>query len=444
MKNHSPILTIIILLIFNSSIWAQYEFTTYQPEQLKEDLSSLYQQLDSVHFNLYHKHNKAQFDTVYHEIMQNLSAPLNDFQFYWDCELPLFNLMKDAHSAAIFPFDLNKSFSKQGGKFLPLEVEINDGKIYLKQNLSKKKIPHYSSILAVNGIPTAQILTALRKLSNNEISDSEHRYMAYFFPRILYWLYGFDKEFKVKISTPKGKIRSFKLQGIALAEYKKQTNPDYEFYYLEDSIGVLDINRCEGRENFASFCDSIFSILNKNETPFLIIDIRDNGGGSTYHGDTLFSYLTNAPYTQYGPVDLKISPRVSPNTDSTYFTHYDKVQPRARHNPKLYAGKIYMLANKNSFSSAAMLAATFKCYNMGTLVGQETGGVQIFFDEPLLLTLANTKLRFLASYQYRYCSCGRETHRGIIPDYSVEWSLEDKIKQLDSELELIKKLINNE
>lgn len=441
MKRLLEILPTIILLLFSSMASAQYAFPTFSPKALKADATTLYQQLDSVHFDLYHAHTRAQFDSVYQQVMEGISAPMNAFEFYWNCELPFFNVMKDAHSAAIFPFDLNESFSDQGGRFLPLEVEIYDGKVYVKRNLSQDSIPLYATVTAVNGLPSSQIINDLYRISNNEISDSEHRYMAYFFTRILYWLYGFDQEFVVEVVTQKGKHLSFDLKGIALSEFARSRKPDYEFYYNQYGTGILDINACEGRDQFASFCDSVFTVLRKNKTSFLVIDVRDNGGGSTFHGDTLFTYLTKSPFTQYGEVELKLSHQIDADVDSTYFVKYAAHEPRPHDNPKHYEGQTFMLANKNSFSSATLLAATFKCYEIGTLVGQETGGVEVFFDEPVLMTLPNTGLRFLASYQFRTCPCGKSTDRGVIPDFEVEWNLEDKLKGIDSEMELIRELI---
>ena len=433
--------TLTILVLFNSGLLAQYAFKAYSQKKLKADVTTLYQQLDSVHFELYHAHSKAQFDSVYTEVIKGISAPMNAFQFFWNCELPLFNLMNDAHSAAIFPFDLNTTFSDQGGRFLPLEVEIHEGKAYVRRNLSQDSIPLYASISSVNGIATSQIIAQLSKLANYERSEAENSYMAYFFPRILYWLYGFDKNFKVELLTQNGEHQSFDLAGIALSGFKRPRKPYYEFHYLDNSIGELSINACEGRDRFASFCDSVFTVLAKNKTPYLVIDVRDNGGGSTFHGDTLFTYLSKQAFTQYWDVEMKLSRQIDPQVDSTHFVKYDAQVPSMHHNPKLFEGKTFMIANQNSFSSAAMLAATFKCYEMGTLVGQETGGVQVFFDEPQLLKLPNTGLKFLASYQLRTCPCGSEVDRGILPDYEVEWKLEDKMKGIDSEMELIKALI---
>ena len=42
----------------------KYEFEMFSPSELKADLNTLYNRLDSVHFDLYHLHTKEEFQTV--------------------------------------------------------------------------------------------------------------------------------------------------------------------------------------------------------------------------------------------------------------------------------------------------------------------------------------------------------------------------------------------
>lgn len=124
--------------------------------------------------------------------------------------------------------------------------------------------------------------------------------------------------------------------------------------------------------------------------------------------------------------------------DSTYFVKYNDDLRQSHENSLRFKGPIYMIVNRNTFSSAAMMAAAFKCYNMGVLVGQETGGTQIFYDEPILLELRNTKLKYLVSYQYRTCACGNSGVEGIKPDFEIPWNYEDRLSGIDSELKFIR------
>jgi len=427
----------------NDNEQQNYSFQQFSREELKQDLTYLFNKLDSTHYHLYHKHSKEEFEDKHNELIAGIKDSMNLFEFYYHT-LPFYDKLEDAHSSMIFPFDYTKQFENQGGKFIPLEVEIENGHIYIKKNHSQELIPLYSEIISINDVSGSEIIRSLSLLINNERKASEDKYMSRFFDRILFPIYGFDKHYILQIKTPNGEQRSIELPGVTSDTFHNEKEPFYSYYTIGDTIGVIDINLCEGRDQFASFCDSVFTVLQKNNTPHLIIDVRDNGGGSTFHGDTLFTYITNKKFTQYGPVKMKFSPMVNMELDTIYFEEYDSQQENNYHSPNRFQGDVYMIANENSFSSAAMLAATFKCYNMGTLVGKETGGVQIFFDEPIMMTMPNTGLRFLASYQYRWCACGKNSSIGVIPDYETTWILRDKMNRIDTEIELIKGLIKKQ
>jgi hypothetical protein len=380
---------------------------------------------------------------MFSQLDSELLDSMNLVEFYWHI-LPVYSMLKDAHSMLVFPFDYSREYESQEGEFIPLEIEIRNEIIYVKKNLSGALIPLYSAIISINGVLSADILANLKRLANHEIPESEAYLMSLMFKRVLYPLYGFDESYAVLYVTPGNEIGNIQLDGILLSEFKKRSVPNYSYEELNDCTGVLTINLCEGKNEFPKFCDSIFVNLNKNKIPNLIIDVRNNPGGSTFHGDTLFSYLTKKKYTQYPQVKIKMSSHVDPENDSTYFLTYDDDVERSYRNPEVYTGNVYMIANQNSFSSATLLAATFQCYKIGPLVGQETGGVQVFHDEPVLQTLSNTGIRFLVSHQYRWCPCGEEIDRGIIPDYTVSWSKEDAINGIDSEMEFIIELIQEE
>lgn len=445
---------ILILLIFgvflscrNKSNSAQnkseqpiYNFQKFSKQELKEDLIFLFNKLDSTHYNLYHKHSKNEFKNKHNQLVNTLPDSMNLFEFYYHT-LPMYDMLEDAHSHLIFPFHYTTEYESQGGKFIPLEVEIEDGHIYIKKNHSQEHIPLYSEIISINNISSSKIIISLSTLINNERKTSENKYMSHFFDRTLFPLFGFDKHYEVQIKTPSGETHSINLTGISSDLFHAKKEPFYSFYSIGDSIGVIDINLCEGRDKFGAFCDSVFNLLKKKNTPNLIIDIRNNGGGSTFHGDTLLTYITNKNFTQYGPVKVKNSIMVNMESDSIHFEEFESPTEINYDNPLLFCGDIYMVANQNSFSSATMLAATFKCYNIGTLIGKETGGVQVFFDEPIVMTMTNTGIRFLASHQYRWCACGQSKFRGIIPDYKTNWNIQDKINGVDTEMELINELI---
>lgn len=418
---------------------SHYNYPTFPPEQLREDLDVLVRQLDSAHYDLYHAHPKASFDSLHLVLRKGIDKPMDAMGFYRHV-LPLFDLVKDAHTLLVFPYDHVRRYAEQGGRFLPVQVELHDGRAYVKRTLAGDTLPPYAEITAINGTPMRTIVQDLRMLANHERPWSEEDYMAFLLPRMLNAWYGFDSTWTLRLRTPTVPQDSVTLAGVTLDQLSLRPTPSFRFVDAGEGIGVLDIDRCEDKERFAAFCDSVFTVLERDRYQALVIDLRDNGGGSTAHGDTLLTYLTDRKFTQYPRVSIKYSRLQYPNVDSTHTITYDADLSRAVDNPKRFTGAVYVLVNEYTFSSAAVLAATIQCYGAGKLVGRETGGTRVFFDEPIALQLPHTGQRFLASHQFRWCPCGESKRVGVMPDAAVPWRYEDHRLGTDAELDAVKRM----
>jgi len=46
--------------------------------------------------------------------------------------------------------------------------------------------------------------------------------------------------------------------------------------------------------------------------------------------------------------------------------------------PTEFQGDVFLLIDKTSYSASSSFAATFRCYQLGLLIGEETGGTKVF------------------------------------------------------------------
>jgi len=183
---------------------------------------------------------------------------------------------------------------------------------------------------------------------------------------------------------------------------------------------------------FELFLDSTFSVINDKNIQHLIIDIRQNGGGSSLLANTLFDYITSNPYKMLLQMDLKLSKKIKqqyrqnflnqtkwykrpfyyimspfrdhlrvmffskPGTITTY-KQTDKTEPEDIE--LKFSGDTYLLTSHFTFSSANILTAAFKEYEMGVIIGEETGGVLKAFGDLIHLQLPNTNLSAYCSHK---------------------------------------------
>ena len=150
----------------------------------------------------------------------------------------------------------------------------------------------------------------------------------------------------------------------------------------------------------------------------LIIDVRDNGGGST--ADILLSSLTapNHAWTVPRGADPKATPR--------------DAYPRDRRLIYGYSRPINVLINENSFSNAEIFAHAIKTIKRGTLVGTRTFGGVISTGAASLID--GTTIR--TPFRGWYLPDGTDyENNGASPDINVEKTPQDEAAGRDAQLE---------
>ncbi len=158
----------------------------------------------------------------------------------------------------------------------------------------------------------------------------------------------------------------------------------------------------------------------------LIIDVRDNGGGST--ADILLSSLTapNHAWTLPRGADPKTTPR--------------DAYPRDRRLIYGYSRPINVLINENSFSNAEIFAHSIKTIKRGTLVGTATFGGVISTGAASLIDGATIRTPFRGWY----LPDGADyENNGAKPDISVAKTPQDEAAGRDAQLEAaVKELLS--
>ena len=85
-------------------------------------------------------------------------------------------------------------------------------------------------------------------------------------------------------------------------------------------------------------------------------------------------------------------------------------------------GDLYVLVGPETFSSAGMFAATVKDYQLGVLIGEETGATRQGFGETLSVRLPNSGLGFQVSCKQWFAPVPHpgDSRRGTVPDVPVD------------------------
>ena len=181
---------------------------------------------------------------------------------------------------------------------------------------------------------------------------------------------------------------------------------------LRDSIGYISINTM--RNGVVEVFDSLYPSV--KSLPYLIVDIRRNGGGNSLNGEKLCEYLLKQEKTH---------------------CLYDKtIKPRA----DAYRGKVFLLIDTRTFSAAESFAIDLwesgEVILVGCPTGGDTGSHPEIFQSP-------SGLSFRVATSEPHLSPGGfplEGH-GVPPHYNVTQTVNDFMAGIDTQLEFALSLI---
>jgi C-terminal processing protease CtpA/Prc len=219
---------------------------------------------------------------------------------------------------------------------------------------------------------------------------------------------------------------------LAQTAMQAESPESYQFSIPKPGIGLIDFRALENLPRFQKFLETTFTEIQNQKLTTLIIDLRLNSGGNSALSDALLDYLTNKPFRQFSRAEVKVSmqfeaflkargldlpwPSGSP-IGSIVRLEFPFIAPTS--NPLRFTGKLYVLIDYPTFSSASAFASTVKDFKLGMLVGTETSGHPTSFGEVYSFNLPNTRLEAGVSSKYFVRPSGQNDGRGVLPDFQV-------------------------
>ena len=448
---------ILILGIFFSI--ATYSQEKISPKNLKNDVDFLIGKYEKIHPNLYTYTDKNSFTLKVEKLKNDITDSLTSLDF-WMKLAPIINELKDGHTSVSSNYvDVDLYFKKYNSseyRYLPFSVFIIDSIIYLRETYENNSISIKKGaiIKSINGHSASEILKKLIDYKSGE----RLIYRLHYVQRTFLWDFTlFFPSVKYKVNyIENGKLKTAILNGITENETNIYSNkvfpelPDYTFELLDKNIGYLELDACRNYEKFKTFLDSTFTIISQKGIKNLIIDIRKNGGGNTDLNELLFSYLYNNPFNSYSSIKVKVTDDIR-KLNEFYFQftidttiNLETYKKNTTLNQILFSGDVYLLTSTFTFSSGTYCAMLFKDYNIGTIVGQETGGLPSGFGDSFAFKLPYSGLNASVSYKCFVRPSGENNDRGVIPDIPIKYSIDDLLTDKDLEMDYVLKRINIE
>ncbi|MGC5743463.1 S41 family peptidase [Chryseobacterium sp. NFX27] len=475
------------------------------PDELKEDIDYAYLKLQKMHPQLYWYISKKDLDYKFDSLKQTIHQPLTPLQFYFKLQ-PVIADIREGHLALRIP---RKKFTKsqikalehKKGMFSRFEYYIQDDHLFIVENKdSIENIKPGTEILAINNIPISEYIKKYRQLISSDGYNTT--FQSYFLKDVFFNFYTAEngltntafietlyngtkqtytlhRESKSKNDMEKDKEQEKRTPEKKVNDYvafSNSYNRNFKFLDKDSTTAYIKIKSFSS-DYSEKFYRETFAKIKNAGSAYLIIDVRNNYGGSLHEINNLYSYLAPEPYVLIKPSQLvsRITPLktnyfrkstpfqyafkslayptyVFAQTFSTYKkdgkVYYKmKAAKPTKPNKNAFQGKVFVLINGGSFSASSIITAKLKYDQRATLVGEETGGandgtVAGFYSYqklphskinlPIGLLLVQPNINFL------------NTKRGVVPDVTITESMQDIINKKDPQLEWVKNKIAEE
>lgn len=381
----------IILFVFFISSCGQKENNDRLKHLSKEEIEKDFDQLTKIiETNVptpFYSSSKSVYDSLKKAIsidIPNYSSVKEVYKLFY----PLVQTLNDAHFSIHLPDD----FFSDSSKYFPLKVIIQGNKLFIKENLSvDKRIQNGDEIVKINSVSVKNIIDTIRSCNFKSASEELffEKWNEDFFYKRLAALFNTNSPFDIEMVSG----QHFKISGIYESLLKKDAVDKKEpsFKILDHKIGYLiipslDWNTQDGRIFFDKKIDSAFSFFQSNSVSDLVIDIRDNMGGSTLIAKDVLDYIYFKPYTLgLGETSFK-NGVIKENTESNLHT------PILHSN--CFKGKTILLNNVLTYSSGHMMQVGFQYYKMGKTIGEKSSEPLFITGEVHNIVLKNSGLQF--------------------------------------------------
>jgi len=460
--------------------------------ELRKDIDFTYQKLQRFHPNLYWYISKEELDYKFDSLKTNINEPLTPNQFFFKLA-PVIASINEGHLRLR---SVGKKYSKAEQKefkskkplFALMDYKIIDDRIFVKENRENvAQIKAGTEILKINGENVSDLVKKYKKLYS---SDGENKtFQKYFMNLTFFSYYTLENGYldSVKLKTVCDNV----IQDVHLKRQKKnekevteekvlpkvtadQKLQDYDaasksynrsFSFMKSDSSVAYIKIKSFSATYAKkFYEQTFRKIRNAKSEYLIIDVRDNLGGSLSEINTLYSYLTDEKFTLIKspemtsktsgmhqnyfrgqsvfsgiltapgyPFFLVGNYLLSSKKDKKYvFREFSSKPTKPKDNA--FTGKIYVLVNGASFSASSIISAKLKYEKRAVIVGEETGGANdgTVAGVNNTVVLPNSHLTLpIGLFLIRPNIEFEDQKRGVVPNFPVDPNYNDIFEKDD-------------
>ncbi|HMU46826.1 MAG TPA: S41 family peptidase [Chitinophagaceae bacterium] len=444
---------------------------TYSKEQLKADIEFLLQTIEHVHPNPFHAISREKMYKLKDSVLKSFSDGMSARQA-WPGFARIVAALNEGHSNLNPPADDTQGLQNGKTIIFPVLIKEFDGDgLIVRYDLSDDSVMATGDrIISINGRSSKDLMNYFTSFYGGLTNWRNLQVIRDFAGNLL--LHGINAPYRIEY-IHNGEKKEITIKGTTFPQLREraaavrkqsgaaEVKANYSFERMENNTGYMNFRSMNDYEKFSKFLDSVFTDIKRNPVNGLIIDLRQNGGGSSQLGEKLLAYITDKAFLMSAGSVWKVSDeykafiKEQALTNKVYasgsFQNYLNFETgkmisfnsnkayKPGNNGLRYSGKVCVLIGPNTFSSANMLANAIKDFKLAALIGEATGEPGNDYGELYWNKLPNTQLGFsTCTKQFIRANGDKNDPNPILPDIEVK---QDRHSTKDNVLEFAKEWV---
>jgi hypothetical protein len=480
MRSHLRLLVAVLFIGHLSFAHDPAPLVSYQKfpcDTVKHTINVLTRELSLKHPGFYRYYSKDYFKKYIDSVNATISDSLTEIEVYRKIK-SIISKISCLHTGVSLP-PAYKNYLDGRPNLFPFKLYFDGDKTYIVKNYSTvNDISPGDELISINGRDVKNIIAQLFTLipSDGYNLTMKYRSLNLQFPS-WYRVIDLTEDFTVVIRHEHIE-RTYQISGeryndLSADGFLKEPTeakelefkPDKDFAVLTiHSFSKSDMKKTD--QHFKTFIDEAFLQLATGNIKNLIVDLRDNTGGSDPYAAYFTSYFFDKPFRYWDRVEvtgaiakeikgpaIRLFYNKPVQKDSIWlwqkgkhvndFDFYE-VQKPAKNN---FKGRTYILINGFCMSSSADVAAILSYNKKAVFIGQETGGCYQGNNSGMIpetrVDLFDFNLSVPLQKFYNYVDTSKNIGRGTMPDHPINPRIQDILKGDDIEMafaiDLIKK-----
>lgn len=384
-----------------------------------------------INFNLV---PELDWDKTYLEFIPKVLATRSTLEFYRVMQ-EFAGRLHDGHTNVFFPKELQSEVMARPA----ITTRLIEGHVLIVDvqdpKLSGEGIAVGQEITGVDGVAVQEYA---EKNVAPYVSDSTPQSQATSVYEYFLLRGAVSKPVELELKDADGKTIRRSVARLTREQLKNLPNRsrDFELKMLPNNIALVTVNTMSDGPGEEKFMAENFPAMSKASG--VILDLRENGGGSSSVGYNILSYFVDKPFKDSSWYTREYHPTFRPwgQSDKVFGQEAEAISmeqiKQTRNGVEPYLGPMIVLSSPRTFSAAEDFLVAYKPTKRGLIVGEPSGGST---GQPLQISLPGGGSARICSKHDTFADGSEFIGVGVIPDIVVHPKVTDYTEGKDAVLE---------